>query len=50
MAKNRGWWHLTLEGNSFDDLSECDLEHIAECIKNGNTAGEIVQDEDEDEV
>lgn len=45
MAKNRGWWHLELEGNMLDDLSDCDREHIAECIINGTSGGEIVKDE-----
>ena len=51
-----GWWHvkfeLTLEGEEvrWDDLDECTQEHIAECIKEGYTSGEIVIEEDgEDE-
>lgn len=49
-----GWWHvkfeLTLEGKEvrFDDLDECTQEHIAECIKEGYTSGEIVIEEDYD--
>jgi hypothetical protein len=44
MAKEGGWWSLdtTVEPN------ECDLEHIAEMIKQGYTSGEIVQDEREE--
>ncbi len=45
MAKNRGWWNLTLKGNHPDDLNECDLEHIADSIKKGCTGGEIVKNE-----
>ncbi len=45
MATNRGWWNLKLVGNHHDDLSDADLEHIAECIIKGFTSGEIVKDE-----
>ena len=45
MAKNEGWWDLTLTGNQMDDLSDCDREHIAKLIIDGYTGGEIVQDE-----
>jgi hypothetical protein len=45
MAKNRGWWTLTLEGNLHNDLSDCDREHIARCIKEGYTSGEICTDD-----
>ena len=47
MAKNRGGWSLTIEGNQSDDLSDGDREHIAELIKEGFTSGEIVKDEEE---
>lgn len=49
MAKNRGWWSLSLEGNTHEELSECDLEHIANAILQGYTSGEIVKDEDWEE-
>ena len=48
----RGWWavkfELTLEGEPvrFEDLSESTQEHIAEKIKEGYCAGEIVEEED----
>jgi len=45
MAKNRGWWQLTLTGNSVNELNDTDLEHIAQCIIDGYTQGEIVEDE-----
>ena len=51
-----GWWsvkfELTLEGEEvlFDDLDEATQEHIAECIKEGYTSGEIVIEEDDIEV
>lgn len=47
-----GWWsvnfELTLEGESvrFEDLSEATQEHIAECIKEGYTSGEICESVD----
>jgi len=48
MAARRGWWHLELENNSYNDLENYDLEHIAECIKDGCWGGEIVETEKED--
>jgi len=46
MAKNRGTWSITLTVNTADDLSEADLEHITELIKQGFTSGEICEDEE----
>ena len=49
-----GWWsvkfELTMEGEEvrWDDLDEATQEHIAECIKEGYTSGEIVTEEDSD--
>lgn len=46
-----GWWsvsfELTLDGENvrWDDLDEATQEHIAECIKDGYAAGEIVTEE-----
>lgn len=45
MAVNRGWWTLSLEGNEQNELSQIDLEHIAELIVNGYNTGEIAKDE-----
>lgn len=42
-ATTRGWWTLDIRGA--DELTEADLEHIAEGIRNGFTGGEIVADE-----
>lgn len=50
-----GWWsvkfELTLEGEEirWDDLDECTQEHIAECIKEGYTSGEIIIEDDEED-
>lgn len=44
MAKNRGWWDLSLEGNTSYELSDADREHIAKCIMQGCTSGEVVED------
>ena len=49
MAVNRGWWTLSLDGNEYCEISDYDLEHIAECIKDGCTSGEIVIDDNDDE-
>jgi len=41
-----GWWSIeyTIKPN------EMDLEHIAELIKEGFTSGQIVQEDEDDEV
>ena len=43
---NMGWWKLEAwkqddKGNDIE-LNDCDLNHIAECIKEGYTEGELV--------
>jgi len=45
MAKNNGWWDLSLKGNTYEELNDSDLEHIANLIKEGFTSGEICKDE-----
>lgn len=45
----RGWWHLKIEGFEHDQLSESTLEHIAECIKQGYTQGEVLEETNDDE-
>lgn len=47
MAKHRGWWSLKLTGNTSEELSNVDQEHIAKLIIDGFTCGEIVKDEEE---
>jgi hypothetical protein len=47
MAKHAGWWSLSLDGNEHHELSQIDLEHIAELIVNGYNTGEIVKDEED---
>ena len=44
----RGWWSIQYEAvdEEFVEPNEADLEHIAECIKEGYTNGEILQEED----
>jgi hypothetical protein len=50
-----GWWKvdfsITLEGEEvrFSDLSETTQEHIAEKIKEGYVAGQIVEEDEIDE-
>jgi len=48
----RGWWKFTWESvdaeNEITALNECDLEHIADCIKQGYVEGEIIQSDEED--
>jgi len=45
MAKNRGWWELKLTGNTHDEVSDIDREHIAKLIIDGFTSGEVCEDE-----
>lgn len=47
MAVNKGWWSLSLEGNEHHELSQNDLEHIAELIVNGYNSGEIAKNEED---
>ena len=55
MMMKTGWWsvkfELTLEGEDvlWDSLDEATQEHIAECIKEGYTSGEIVMENEEGE-
>ena len=51
MAKERGWWDLKITID-WDDLEDCDREHIAESIKQGYAGGEIcdTMDPDSDEM
>lgn len=51
MANQRGWWTLEYHGVDDEDepfkVDDNDLEHIAACVKEGYTSGEIVKyDED----
>ncbi len=45
MAHESGWWTL----NTNIEPNDCDLEHIAELIKQGYTSGEICGSEQDDE-
>lgn len=51
MAKNPGWWKLTITPTTEEDVEpyDSDREHIADSIKQGFTEGEIVQDEDNED-
>ena len=45
-----GWWkvsfEITLDGQDvlFDDLSEVTQEHIINCLKDGYTQGQVIED------
>ncbi len=45
----RGWWTIKYEAvdEEFVEPNAIDLEHITECIKEGYTSGEILQEEGE---
>lgn len=45
MGKTNIWWKLQVE--DYDDLTDEDREHIAEVIKKGFNAGELIPDEEE---
>ena len=46
----RSWWSLKIEGYPEYEPNDADLEHIAECIKQGYDSGELIQEaEDEDQ-
>jgi len=45
MAKECGWWTITYTA----EPNEIDLEHIAKCIIDGFTSGEIVENEEEEQ-
>ncbi len=40
MRMANGWWELNIEMD--DEITDADLEHIAEQIKNGFTSGQLV--------
>ncbi len=47
MASNilTGRWRLRIDGFNFEELSESTLEHIAWCIQEGYTNGQIVEND-----
>lgn len=55
MANQRGWWQIDwhpvdgLEEKPFI-LSEADLEHIAAMVRSGFTEGEIVYEEEDENL
>jgi hypothetical protein len=50
MEIKRSWWSLKIEGYPEYEPNDADLEHIAECIKQGYDNGELIQEaEDEDQ-
>lgn len=53
MANQQGWWQLEyhpIDSNQDEafEISENDLQHIAQLITEGFTEGEVVKDEDTD--
>lgn len=46
MAKERGWWKLTLSMVENDDLTDADVEHIGRMIADGFIEGEICKSEE----
>jgi len=43
------WWSLTIQDYPNYKPNETDLEHIAECIKDGYDQGQLIQGEEDDE-
>ncbi len=38
-----GWWSINITKET--ELTDCDLEHIAELVKEGFTSGEVLEEE-----
>ena len=47
METKRSWWSLIIKDYPDFDPNETDLEHIAECIKQGYDQGELIQESEE---
>lgn len=43
------WWKLTIEDYPNYKPNDIDLEHIAECIKQGYDNGQLIQEDEESE-
>ena len=43
------WWSLKIHDYPNYQPNDIDLEHIAECIKQGYDNGQLVQEEEEDQ-
>lgn len=51
MSQRRGWWKLKITNiDDLKELSDCDREHIAKCIIDGYTSGEILQEDSDEEI
>ena len=46
MKNKRSWWSLKIHDYPNYDPNDSDLEHIAECIRQGYDQGELIQDEE----
>ncbi len=46
METKKGWWSLKIEGYPKYEPNNIDLEHIADCIKQGYDNGQLIQEED----
>ena len=50
METKTSWWYLKIDDYPNYKPNDADLEHIAECIKQGYDNGELIQEaEDEDQ-
>ena len=45
----RSWWSLKIEGYPEYEPNDADLEHIAECIKQGYDNGELIQEAEDEQ-
>ena len=43
------WWSLKIEDYPNYKPNDVDLEHIAECIKQGYDNGQLIQEEDQED-
>lgn len=47
MKTKNSWWSLTIQDYPNFKPNDADLEHIAQCIKEGYYQGQLVQEEDD---
>jgi len=50
MKVKKSWWSLKIHDYPNFDPNDVDLDHIAELIKQGYDQGELIQEENEEDV
>ena len=49
MSTKTSWWYLKIDDYPNYKPNDADLEHIAECIKQGYDNGELIQEEEDED-